>query len=57
MKRKVSKKETTHEQWLKGYHKWKNENLVHIADDGTVVKHKDWVWLQEHKKKNKKKGR
>ena len=57
MKRKVSKKETTQEQWLKGYHRWKNENLVHIADDGTVVEHKDWVWLQEHKKKNKKKGR
>ena len=57
MKRKVSKKETTQEQWLKGYHKWKNENLVHIADDGTIVEHKDWVWLQEHKKKNKKKGR
>ena len=52
MKRKVSKKETTHEQWLKGYRKWKNETLIHIADDGTVIEHKDWVWLQEHKKKN-----
>jgi len=51
----VSKKETSHKAWFKGYWEWRNKNLVHLADDGTVVEHKDWVWLQKHKKKRKNK--
>jgi len=27
----------------------------HIADDGTVISKKDYIWLKKHKKKAKKK--
>ena len=23
----------------------KNKNIIHLADDGTAIDHKDWIWL------------
>jgi hypothetical protein len=25
--------------------KKEKENIIHLADDGTVVDHEDWLWL------------
>ena len=42
---------------MKKKKKKEKDTEYHMADDGTMVEKSDWEWLQEHKKRNKKKRR